>query len=883
MIARLVAVLLLSTVFLSACGGGGDSRSPDRPALSIDPSTLQLEFIDGTVLPGTGTSKISARMLARTTDGVELGPFKVITEQVEWALAEGLGVPPEAEIATDNNGQIAFRETVRSGIVVDILSAERLSITAPAIASSLVGTFVKAGSEYSRSGNFTIVPPTPDGQPKLLGQTTILLDPLNPSDSQTNGYRLLQYFTNTTIAENLTHTVVICSSDSSLAAIAENQPVSQSDGEVDVTFSNPFSADGDNPPRSVTLFAIDGDSNNDCVGAVSDGVRELEVVLTPGTFTTAEICTVINPPAAPCDNAGFLLPELVESCRGLDSDSIQVPAEQRLQFAARLKYNRDNNPEQTSEVFVCNDNGAPSWSASSDIIFSSEPPIDPVQGFATTIDRFAYRDLIELTPSPSSTVTGDFGSADSLQDDLRLDLVAARVDDIKIERVDGANNDSNGPDTLYINSFIDGIAYRALCRFAELDGAQGAFEVCPEGSVTWASSVPATAQPVPAQGVETLLTAQPNAQEATLSLTATYIASDEPVTASRQVNAVDPGELVELRMFMASNTNQPDSLSVDPFACVGRLEVVDTLADGAAYLQGGQQFEVFALFEHAGVATAPQAWLDNPTSSESMLIPVTHEDEIRFSAIPGFWSGTWADTPACETAIPEGTGLDDITDQTGGIVVSPTNGAASFSADQKGLLGADGLLRLSTTCVDAYLDENIDGQRNAGETATVDGSTILVLPAADDALLGFSNELCETLEPVLTLGGGFPGAEGPGIVVPLVYGLGLVVDPLLGTLIANDDGGALPVEELISALITGDFSSFGEGAPDIGFGLGTLTSALLDGVGSVPGLGEVVDVLDACLLNPTLSVVDGLLTLLLNFSTEGFENINVDDCGAIFE
>ncbi|QQD18411.1 hypothetical protein I6N98_00600 [Spongiibacter nanhainus] len=201
----------------------------------------------------------------------------------------------------------------------------------------------------------------------------------------------------------------------------------------------------------------------------------------------------------------------------------------------------------------------------------------------------------------------------------------------------------------------------------------------------------------------------------------------------------------------------------------------------------------------------------------------------------------------------------------------------------KACWGADGLLRLSTTCVDAFLDENSDGQRGDGEPGTVDGSTVLVLPAADDALLSFSNELCETLEPVLTLGGGFPGAEGPGIVLPLVYGLGLVVDPILGTLISNDDGGALPVEELISALITGDFSSFGEGAPDIGFGLGTLTSALLDGVGSVPGLGEVVDVLDACLLNPTLSVVDGLLTLLLNFSTEGFENINVDDCGAIFE
>ena len=152
--------------------------------------------------------------------------------------------------------------------------------------------------------------------------------------------------------------------------------------------------------------------------------------------------------------------------------------------------------------------------------------------------------------------------------------------------------------------------------------------------------------------------------------------------------------------------------------------------------------------------------------------------------------------------------------------------------------------------------------------------------------MSFSNELCEVLEPILTLTS-LPGVgfETPGVILPVIYGISLVADPLLATLISNDDGGTIPAEAIVEALVTGDFSALDPSAPDLGAGLGTLTNALLTGGPLPAGLGDIVDVVDACLVAPLTSVVGGILDTLLGFNIEDFLNFDdtfYDDCINLF-
>lgn len=889
---KIAMSLVFASFLLAACGGGGDARSPDRPGLTIDPETLRMEFVNNvSTLPGTGNSRISVRMLALRSDGINknVGPEMVITDQVRWQLSANLGSPEKAELDVNDDGSPKFRDTVRDGKVQDILNRVQMGVDDATINATVTGIFTKSGKTFSKTLPFTVVPPTPAGSPKIVGKELILLDPLIENDSETTNYRLLQYFTNTPIPENITDTVYICSSDTTLAEPSADQPVALN-GSVPVTYKSPFTSDGNNAERQVTLFAVDADSNpNGCVGATSDGIRELTVTMKPATFAKVDICAIINPDTAACDAGGVLAQDSIASCKGLDSNSISVPAAQRLQFVARLTYNNVQNPGQTLQVYQCSDNGNDVWSArDGDLIYSTDPKVDPKEGFAVTVDGATYDDLkasggIALT----SVVTGNFGNnVPDLADTLELNLVGPRVDELKIERVDGLNNDTNGPDTLYVNSFLDGIEYRALCKFTELAGGTGAFEACPNGLIEWESSVPTTALPVPDTSVNTTLTAQAGAAEGPLELKLTYFGSDEPVSVTRPVNAVDPGALTELRLFMVPNATEPDTLADDEFACVGRDDLVESLEDGEQFVRGGQQFEAYANFSNLQGSTALPTegdLLGAGNDSTTRLLRVTDQSRIAFTAIPGFWSGDFADPAACQTAVTDSVPLEDITDATGGFILTPAAAAASFDPNQKGRLRSDGLLRLSTVCVQAQADTDSD---STFETQSVDGASVLVLPAADDNLLTFSNELCSVLEPVLTLSS-FPGVgfETPGIILPVIYGVSLVADPLLATLIQNDDGGTIPAEAIVEALITGDFSTLDPSAPDLGAGLGTLTNALLTG-GPLPvGLGDLVDVVDACLVAPVTSVVGGLLDTLLGFNIEDFQNFDetfYDDCINLF-
>ena len=93
------------------------------------------------------------------------------------------------------------------------------------------------------------------------------------------------------------------------------------------------------------------------------------------------------------------------------------------------------------------------------------------------------------------------------------------------------------------------------------------------------------------------------------------------------------------------------------------------------------------------------------------------------------------------------------------------------------------------------------------------------------------------------------------------------------------------MEEILDGLLYGDFTGLSEDAPDLGFGLATITDGLINGVGDVPGLGVLVDFLDSCILSTTLDIVGGLLDFILGLGdTSGFEDIDFsfEDCAALF-
>ena len=365
------------------------------------------------------------------------------------------------------------------------------------------------------------------------------------------------------------------------------------------------------------------------------------------------------------------------------------------------------------------------------------------------------------------------------------------------------------------------------------------------------------------------------------TLTVTYIGSDEDISGSRNIEARDPGELQALRLFMVPNQSEPDEVEIDQFACVGRSDLVSSVSNDENFVENGQQFEIYAVFSNIPGSADPN--LDDPNAPDSGLVYVTPETEIQFSAESGYWSGSWADPAMCQSISNLGE-IPDLGEETGGVIVNSP--AASFDPNKKGRLKSDGLLRLNTVCVTGFALQD-ESKQIPEDIRTVDGTTILVLPAADDTLLASSNELCETLEPVLTLGGSlsFVDGDGPGILLPVIYGVSLVADPLLASLVANDDGGLLPVEEILDGLLYGDFTGLSEDAPDLGFGLATITDGLINGVGDVPGLGVLVDFLDSCILSTTLDIVGGLLDFILGLGdTSGFEDIDFsfEDCAALF-
>ncbi|CAA0083116.1 hypothetical protein [Zhongshania aliphaticivorans] len=885
--------LTLAASLLVACGGGGDARSPDRPSPGLDPSSLRIDFPNGNQLAGTGTNSIQARMLALQTDGVEnnLGPELNVTAGTQWTLGGSIGSPAIAKLAD------AVRDAGQLRDVLDIISTVRLASTDTLKNLTITGKYPLKGTTYTITEPFTVVPPLVSGPKYISGQTVIAFNPSNPAAKVNASYKLLQKLQGLPgVTENSTANATFCSDKNTIFTFGTTSTDASGEAFAPATISNPFTPSNQSQV-SVRIKAIE--KGVPCNDPSEVEIASLIIELVPAVVSKVAICAVTNPAADACDSSQifFNATNYLNDCKGLNETTIKVPAAQRLQLVAELTYTNPQNPNQAPiTAYQCSSPDILAWSASPvpTTIFAEGPDED--DGDASLIGQNEYDAL--AIEDRVNTVKGTYTNSNTgsiISDSLDLQLVDAEVTAITIVRADGETPPNNA-DTIFLNVFNDGIDYIAMCTFKDFDSTDTI--ACPEAFVDWELNNTDRLSVNPKENSNTT-TVNPKddavAGDSIVLLRARYTDGISDVEATRTINAIDD-EVVELHLYQASNANSPDDVSIDEFSCVGRTDLVGTVADGENYLRGNQRFYAFALFE-SGADDMSDAFLANPKADDSPLVDVTDRERLIFSALSGYWSGNASASPSCvSSAAPSLPGTDSLPgldqlpgfdqlpglDQIPGLPETSSTPAASFSGQTKGSLESRGLLRLSTVCVQAFIDSDDDGFTE-GDIVTQEGSTVLILPAADDDLLIFSNELCETLEPVLTLGGNFPGLEGPGIVLPLVYTISTIADPILTALATNDDGGAIPGEEIVNALITGNFSTINENLPDspIG-GLGQVTNGLL---GDGSPLSPVITALDACVVDPLTTVVGTLLDALLGLNPGAFSEltgISFDDCQDVF-
>lgn len=845
-------VLALSAGLLTACGGGGSTNSPDRPSPQLDKNSLELVFHPSGVrqnpgpaallLGGGAGNDIQVQMIGSQSDGVRTGltPLINVTRQASWDLT-GQGNPAVAQLAA------TIRDAASIGDVQDILSTVRLRSDDNDVVMTVTATY----ENITRSGTVTVKAPVADGMPEINGLEVIPFNPAFSDEQLDTAYSLTQKlkppFDNQD--ENRSNEVKFCSRNIGGGdynpAFSDPTPT---DGQADIRFENPFRTDNGTPePVQLEIYTVARDG--DC--ETSPAVYTKTVQLIPAQVLGVDSCVILNPESNTCGDSGLLAAGAIANCRGLNSDDVTVPAGQPLQMVARVSYGSVDKPDQVTLVRnQCSSPSSLSWTSSASSIFSVN--LDSTGGDATLVSRSDY---LALSPEQrSSTITASYRfetdndpqtPAAEETDTLALNLVDAEVTSLEIVRQD--NPEANAPDTLSLNILNPTIDYQARCRYQDGDSVTEAIPCV----VDWSLSPSLILQASPANGNSTTVGEHPdrNGGIGAVTLTASYSDGFSNEVATRSINAQED-ELVSLRLLQIADTDSGQRV-VDPFSCLGRDDLVGTLGSGENYVPGSHRF-----FAHATFENTPS--VDDPAE----LPDVTGFSGLRLSAIEGYSDGNGG----CVTsADPSG---QIPTDQLPAELDS--GAAAKFIEDPepKGTLVPDGLLRLNTVCIQTYVEiDGVDGI-GEGDIKGDDSSTVLVLPAANDNLLAETNDLCEILEPVLTLGSVAGDPIPSGIVIPLVYGLAQVADPLL----KNLDGPLSPaLDGILSGLLSGDFSALDPNAPNLGYGLATLTSALL---GSEEGaLTPLVDAVDACLLNPTTGAVSGLLNALLTANPEALADI----------
>jgi hypothetical protein len=793
--------LTLVASLLAACGG--DVRSPDRSSPRLDPTKLRINFTPEKRLQGTGSNSISVRMLASKTNGVEenLGPELNVTADTQWSL-----FPDSNEFASLAS---EIRDAGQLGNVLDILSTVRLESTDSVKNLDIIGQYSFEGTSYKITEPFTIVPPITSGNKYIFtpGASVIAFNPSNSTASTTKNYQLLQRLQGTTQPENSTANATFCSDNVNFVFGETQTP--PSGAVAPATITNPFTSS--NQTRvAVTIRAIEkgvacGDVNEVLIAT-------LIVDIIPATVSSLAVCAVANPAADTCSgNQLFFDTQYLNDCKGLDNNTVKLPAAQRMQLVAELTYTNPQNPEQPPfTTYQCSGPGVLAWSASPTAIFFEGP--DKTDGDASLVSRQDYEALQEadLNSTVTATYTNDIGTVQesTIGDSLNLLLIDAEVEEVTIMRDDGVTP-ANGTDTILLNIFNEGIDYTAMCKFINLDSTETI--TCPDARVNWQVDKATILKVAPAEKSNntTVSPVKDTTGFGNVILTAAYTSSSSlgNITATRTIDA-NNDDVAELHLYQEdANTPAPDNIGIDEFSCVGRTDLVGTLDDGETYIRGNQQFRAFVLLESGKEAMTPE-FLAKPTLAGSPLIEVTDREKLVFTSIPGYWSGNDSETPSCESSLTP--------------AVDTSNTPAASFGETKGSLESRGLLRLSTVCIQAFIDSDSDGFTD-GDVVAEEGSTVLVLPSANEELLIYSNTVCEAFEN-----------EDNTVdqeALALAYTFSTVADPILSTLASNDDGGAIPVETIIQALISGNFSTIDSGfqnSPE--GGLGRVTSQLLEPV-----------------------------------------------------
>ncbi|MGJ8687314.1 MAG: hypothetical protein ACSHWQ_07535, partial [Spongiibacteraceae bacterium] len=686
--------LALSAGLLTACGGG-DSRSPDRSASKLDPSTLRIEFPQGNVLAGTGNSSIPVRMLGLRQDGIDrnIGPETNVTgDNTSWSISN-VGSPAIAQIAN------AVRDAGSLGDVIDILSTVRLLSSDSTVFGVITGSHTFENRSYPKSANFSIRPPVPQGLPYLSGPAVIAVDPLSTTGT-TVSYQMLQQLQNVSIPENQTTSVKFCSQDG-LLSFVEPQPFAlaspSSNIAADATVANPFNGTGDTPQTDL-IYVIE--PQHDCAdlgepigdtGGVVTAIATLPIQIIPAVVQEGGValCAVVNPEANACNNSGtFNAAAYLASCDGLGSDSVDVPAGEVVQMVAQLTYTNPSNPNQSPfTIYQCSGQNRLAWTADPVTIFDANG-LNVDGGFGALISRSEYLDI--QSSNPQSVVTGAFSNepdATPITDSLTLNLVDSLVSNIEIVPVD---QDPANPDNIYLNLLEEDISYRAQCTYGE---SNPVVANCAAGCVNWTVDNADLIAVNPATGTSTAVSSTDQVTTGITALTAAY-SCREGVTDSRDITVTsDP--LVEVYLLQQSNGNAPEEHNEDQFSCVGRDDLVGTLNDGE-FIRGSQRYYAHGLF---------QSQVAGYEGDPSTLPDITHAEAIGFSATQGYWSGNDSAEKTCVTAVAPVDGFPEAPAFPDPIVSGP---AASFSEEDKGLLVSRGLLRLSTVCIRAYVDGNAD-------------------------------------------------------------------------------------------------------------------------------------------------------------------------------
>ncbi|MFQ3200884.1 MAG: hypothetical protein ACI9SK_001614 [Zhongshania sp.] len=804
----LALLLTLVASLLVACGG--DVRSPDRPSSRLDPDSLRIKFTPDKQLPGTGNSSISVRMLATRTNGVEvnLGPELNVTADTQWFLG---GVEESLEFA-DLASEI--RDAGQLGNVLDILSTKRLESTDSVKNLTIIGQYSFEGTPYKITEPFTIVPPISVFDKYIAGQRVIAVNPSSSTATTTENYQLLQKIEGAAQPENSTANATFCS-DNVNFVFGETQSSDSGATVAPATITNPFT-NSDQTQVAITIRAIE--EGVPCGNDNEVRIATLIVNIIPATVSSLAVCAVANPADDVCSSnlssQSFLKEKYLSDCEDLGNTPIELPAAQRLQLFAKLTYTNPQNLDQPPFIaYQCSAPNALVWSASPTAIFSegsdaTDGP-DATDGDASLISRQDYETLPEADrkSTVTATYTKDIGTADetTISDSLNLLLINAEVDEVSIMRDGGSP--TGGTDTIFLTVFEEGegIDYTAMCRFINLDSTETIN--CPDALVNWEVDKPSILKVEPAEkSNKTTVSSFDNTTSFdNVILTAVYSGSLDDISGTRSINVSDDA-VVELHLYQ----QDADVTSIDEFSCVGRTDLVGTLDNGETYIRGNQQFRAFALFE-SDINAMTSDFLANPTADGSPLRDLTVRKKLVFTSIPGYWSGNDSEPPRCESSLTP----PEVDTSNSPAANTP---AASFG-ETKGSLESRGLLRLSTVCIQAFIDSDSDGFTD-GDVVAEEGSTVLVLPAANDDLLMFSNTVCEAFEN----DDGTPNQQA----LALAYTFSTIADPILSALATNDDGGQIPVEAIIQALITGDFSTIGQDFPNSPEGgLGRVTSEVL--------------------------------------------------------